>query len=265
MIYQDALIQVKSGNAMLFYGAGMSYDVINIINEKMPTSDKLSDKLDKDAEGDLTLASELYIDKNGTKSLIELLKSNFKTKDMETNPPEYYKIIAAENWRSIFTTNYDDAFETASRKIGKYRESVEPEMTPKDYPINDNSIIHVNGFINTITSEKLNTTFKLTEGSYLADQFIKGNWYNAFMSEVQASKAIIFIGYGLRADFDIKKIFFEFNEHLKGKTFFITLKENKILERYGSVIPIGIQGFAEDLKNLNLDNLPEKSIEILNF
>ncbi|MDG2943225.1 SIR2 family protein [Exercitatus varius] len=265
MEYVDALKQIKAGNAMLFYGSGMASDVINLQSEKMPMSKQLADRLSPDANQDLTLASELYIEEHGEDNLINLLRDIFTTKFIENNPPSYYEVLAKENWRSIFTTNYDDSFEFASRKIGKERISVDPEMTSNDYTANSKTIIHVNGFISTLTKEKLNTTFKLTEASYLADQFIKGNWYNSFISEVQASKAIFFIGYSLSSDFDIKKIFFDFNKELKNKTFFITNSPNKILERYGNVIPEGVEKFSESLNKIPYIDIPEYAVEITNF
>jgi hypothetical protein len=188
--YQEALKQIKLGNAILFYGSGMAHGVKNILNEYMPMANALAEKLSPDSEGDLALASQIYIDENGENSLIDLLREQFSTGNPSDCIPEYYKVLAKEKWRSIFTTNYDDSFEMASKIIGKNRSSVDPEMTPRDYQANDLNIIHINGFIHSITRSKINTTFKLTEGSYLADQFIKGNWYQPFLSEVKNCKAI---------------------------------------------------------------------------
>ena len=153
----------------------------------------------------------------------------------------------------------------ASKIIGKNRNSIDPEMTPRDYQAKDTNIIHINGFIHSITKNKINTTFKLTEGSYLADQFIKGNWYQSFLAEVKSCKVIFFIGYSLRSDFDIKKIFFDFNDELKNKTFFITSSHSKALSRFGSVIPIGVEEFANNIKELPDLEHSDEDIEIINF
>lgn len=263
--YNEALKQIKLGNAVLFYGSGMASKVKNILNENMPMADSLAKKLSSDSEGDLSLASQIYIDENGADSLIEVLREQFSTGNPSTCLPEYYKILAKEKWRSIFTTNYDDSFEMASKIIGKNRNSIDPEMTPRDYQAKDTNIIHINGFIHSITKNKINTTFKLTEGSYLADQFIKGNWYQSFLAEVKSCKVIFFIGYSLRSDFDIKKIFFDFNDELKNKTFFITSSHSKALSRFGSVIPIGVEEFANNIKELPDLEHSDEDIEIINF
>lgn len=263
--YNEALKQIKLGNAVLFYGSGMASKVKNILNENMPMADSLAKKLSPDSEGDLSLASQIYIDENGADSLIEVLREQFSTGNPATCLPEYYKILAKEKWRSIFTTNYDDSFEMASKIIGKNRNSIDPEMTPRDYQAKDTNIIHINGFIHSITKNKINTTFKLTEGSYLADQFIKGNWYQSFLAEVKSCKVIFFIGYSLRSDFDIKKIFFDFNDELKNKTFFITSSHSKALSRFGSVIPIGVEEFANNIKELPDLEHSDEDIEIINF
>lgn len=263
--YQEALKQIKLGNAILFYGSGMAHGVKNILNEYMPMANALAEKLSPDSEGDLALASQIYIDENGENSLIDLLREQFSTGNPSDCIPEYYKVLAKEKWRSIFTTNYDDSFEMASKIIGKNRSSVDPEMTPRDYQANDLNIIHINGFIHSITRSKINTTFKLTEGSYLADQFIKGNWYQPFLSEVKNCKAIFFIGYSLRSDFDIKKIFFDFNDELKNKTFFITSSTNSVLSRFGNVIPIGVEKFAIDIDHSPNVEYSEEYQDIINF
>lgn len=265
MVYEDALKQIKLGNAILFYGSGMASNVKNTLNKNMPMAEELANILSPDSEGDLSLASQIYIDENGEDNLINLLHDYFCTGDPSTCIPEYYKVLAKERWRSIFTTNYDDSFEMASKITGKNRIPIEPEMTPRDYQANDLNIIHINGFIQSVTKNKLNTTFKLTEGSYLAEQFIKGNWYQSFLSEVQSCKAIFFVGYSLRSDFDIKKIFFDFSNELKNKTFFITNKKSPALEKFGNVIPKGVEGFAEDI-NITPDiEVTTEYRDIINF
>jgi len=44
-----------------------------------------------------------YIDENGENSLIDLLREQFSTGNPSDCIPEYYKVLAKEKWRSIFT------------------------------------------------------------------------------------------------------------------------------------------------------------------
>lgn len=88
MTYEEALYHAKSGKALLFYGSGMAYDVLNMRDEKMPTGAALSHILCKESgfkeeeyHDDLEHSSQEYIEIKGDISLIKLLKEVFKTKN----------------------------------------------------------------------------------------------------------------------------------------------------------------------------------------
>lgn len=249
MTYEEALYHAKSGKALLFYGSGMAYDVLNMRDEKMPTGAALSHILCQEAgfkeeyHDDLEHSSQEYIEIKGDISLIKLLKEIFTTKKL----PDYYTEISKTSWKSIFTTNYDNSLENSSINNGISRNSIDLTFDPKQFPPSTENIIHINGYIESLNQNNLYSSFKLTKQSYLADQFIKSPWYKVFYTEVLASKAIFFIGYSLKSDFDIAKLFFDFNDDLKEKTFFITQKENRILNKYGTVVPIGVDKFSENL------------------
>ncbi|KPN74255.1 SIR2 family protein [Neisseria sp. 74A18] len=268
MDYQEALFHAKAGQALLFYGSGMSSEVIGINGKKMPLGYQLSHLLSKElgySESEyidnLEDSSQLYIEELGEYKLIELLKDIFTTK----NVPEYYEWISKNRWRSIFTTNYDDSLEYSSQQNSISRSAVGPLMNNRDYPPSNDYIIHVNGYIKDLTQDTLQSSFKLTQSSYLADQFIKSKWYQSFYSEVMSCKVIFFVGYSLKADFDIKKLFFEFKSDLKSKVFFITNKQDKILQKFGTICDIGVEQFARDLfqyKNIEID---DREYSITNF
>lgn len=88
MTYEEALYHAKSGKALLFYGSGMAYDVLNMRDEKMPTGAALSHILCQEAgfkeeeyHDDLEHSSQEYIEIKGDISLIKLLKEIFTTKN----------------------------------------------------------------------------------------------------------------------------------------------------------------------------------------
>ena len=268
MTYEEALYHAKSGKALLFYGSGMAYDVLNMRDEKMPTGAALSHILCKESgfkeeqhHDDLEHSSQEYIEIKGDISLIKLLKEVFKTKKL----PNYYAEISKTPWKSIFTTNYDNSLEISSINNGIHRNSIDLTFDPKKFPPSTENIIHINGYIESLNQNNLYSSFKLTKQSYLADQFIKNIWYKFFYTEVLASKAIFFIGYSLKSDFDIAKLFFDFNNDLKEKTFFITQKENRILDKYGTVVPIGVDKFAEDLSKIPVSISQADEYIITNF
>lgn len=266
MDYQEAIFYAKSGQALLFYGAGMSCDVINSLNECMPLGKGLAHKLSTDLDpsnpiDDLGYSSETYIETKNKTDLVKFLKKICTT----SKTPDYYEYIAKIKWKSIFTTNYDDSLEFESSKLGISRTPVDYSRNPKNYPVGDSNIIHINGFIGNLTEESLHKNFKLTNSSYLADQFIKSPWYNSFRSEVISSKAIFFVGYSFSYDFDIAKLFFDYNEELKNKTFFITNKENIILSKYGCVCTCGVENFAIDLENCEALPIDANDNVVINF
>lgn len=195
MTYEEALYHAKSGKALLFYGSGMAYDVLNMRDEKMPTGAALSHILCQEAgfkeeeyHDDLEHSSQEYIEIKGDISLIKLLKEIFTTKKL----PDYYTEISKTSWKSIFTTNYDNSLENSSINNGISRNSIDLTFDPKQFPPSTENIIHINGYIESLNQNNLYSSFKLTKQSYLADQFIKSPWYKVFYTEVLASKAIFF-------------------------------------------------------------------------
>ncbi|QMT33649.1 SIR2 family protein [Conchiformibius steedae DSM 2580] len=253
MNYEEALYHAKSGQALLFYGAGMSSEVINLNDEKMPIGRELSKLIYKEIDPsgandfDLGYSTQIFLKKKSKGDLISLIKPIFQTKKL----PNYYKDIVETPWRSIFTTNYDNSFEVQAQHLGLERNAVSPMMNPNDFHANSKNIIHINGYIETVTPNDLENNFKLANVSYLADQFVKSPWYESFFTEVIASKAIFFVGYSLSYDFDIAKLFFDFHDALKEKTFFISNNENPILDDFGTVYTKGVENFARDLSKLN--------------
>lgn len=197
MTYEEALYHAKSGKALLFYGSGMAYDVLNMRDEKMPTGAALSHILCKESglkeeeyHDDLEHSSQEYIEIKDGISLIRLLKEVFKTKKL----PNYYAEISKTPWKSIFTTNYDNSLEISSKENGIHRNPIDLTFDPKQFPPSTENIIHINGYIESLSQNNLYSSFKLTKQSYLADQFIKNIWYKFFYTEVLASKAIFLLG-----------------------------------------------------------------------
>ena len=77
-------------------------------------------------------------------------------------------------------------------------------------------------------------------------------WAAQLRFDIESAKVVFFIGYSL-FDLDIKRIIFEDIEK-KEKTFFVVKKDpEKPLERrigrFGTILPIGVDGFAQEVKN----------------
>ena len=122
----------------------------------------------------------------------------------------------------------------------------------REYRDKSNTVIHLNGSVSDLTSNSLSEEFKLTSSSYLTQSFLKSEWISLFRYDLKDCDAIFFVGYSLAYDLDIKRLMFE-NPSIKDKTFFIVSDDEKpsklkIMERFGSPITIGVDGFANEIQ-----------------
>lgn len=248
---QRLLKLIASGKAILFAGAGFSTEAINIQNSEIPIGRILADRID-DLTGeishqDLLVASENAIDNNFENELIELLKNIFTIKDIKS----YHQTIVNLPWRRFYTTNYDFVIRDAGLKNSKRikcvttSDSVTENLNEKDL------CIHINGHIDGLNRETLNSSFKLTDSSYLhSDALNDSPWVDVFQQDLIHASAIIFIGYSLY-DYNIKKLLFNFKDEFKNKIYFITREkpcsETKSEQKYGKVINIGVKNFADQI------------------
>ncbi len=250
--YESLLNKINAGKAVLFLGAGFSIGGINVAGNNLMSGRALSRKLCELAgtkESDnLRFASDFYIDRKGESSLINLLLSEFQIKDTS----ESQKFISSLNWRRCYTTNYDLAFEESAKSKEIRVQSVDIECDVKDFYKRGKLCVHLNGSINSLTQESLNSTFKLSDSSYCSpESFVDSEWYYYFKKDMDFSSAIFFVGYSLY-DIEIKSILHQTPE-LKEKTYFITSGSEDdetvyTLNKYGTIIPLGVDGFVEKLK-----------------
>ena len=251
--YEEALFYASNGEALLFYGAGFSSLATSISGKKMPVGTDLTALLSAEIDieiSDLGTASEAFTAIRGNNSLIEFLKDTYLIRDNDV--PIIYKEIANINWKTIYTTNYDNVLEVAGNTIGKKYKSLTPSFDTKENKTSSNTIFHINGYIDYLNSSVADDIFKLTEKSYLNNQFRKSPWASIFFRDLLAAKAIFIVGYSLY-DIDIKEILY--HPSLKSKCFFVKSIRKKAVSyepllKFGQVLYIGIEKFAEDLKNI---------------
>lgn len=246
-----------SGKALLFLGAGFSTEAYNINNQIMGDARKFSNFLCSEmglpVNDDLSKVSNIYLKRNSVIEFVELLKKEFSCKDVR----DYYEVITDINWNRVYTTNYDDVFEYASRRSNKSYASVTVDKDPAKYD-KRNSIIHINGFIGTLTPDKLDNEFKLTSTSYNTSEFSKTKWAALFRNDLNNAKAIIFIGTSLNYDFELKQII-NSNPNLKSKIIFIERRCSKedvdifeldAKDDFGSVEYIGLKEFTKRILDI---------------
>ena len=208
----------------------------------------------------LQFVADYYIDHCDKSKLIHLLKRSYSLVSVS----DEHQVICSVKWRRIYTTNYDDSIELSTKKGGKLIEEVTFAVDPKEYYKKDKDIcVHINGSIKSLSSDTLNTSFKLSDSSYISgDSFTNSpSWKYHFKNDLDRCSAIVFIGYSLY-DMEIKKILFSGSEEFRKKTYFVTKDDNPTLEethtlsKFGTVFKIGVNGFAHRLSLFTKNNPP---------
>lgn len=260
MDYQQALDCIFEGNCTLILGSGFSAGCEIANGDKMPRADKfcaLLDSLSEEASGgDLGLAAEQFLDKKGKAALCELLREQFTPVRLDP----HHKIIAGQEWRRVYTTNYDDIIEQGGREVKKRRIiGVSMSDHPEDFVNKRNLVVHLNGHIQNLSLDKLDDELKLTKASYLADQFNQSKWIDIFNFDLRDSDAIFIVGMSLDYDLDIARMVFR--EEDKQKIFIIVWDQEKPwnikkLQKYGTVLNIGVSKFANDISEAKESHIP---------
>lgn len=260
MNIDEAIKKALNGDAILFLGSGASVGTPNIGGGKMLIGSKLAEKLQPDTT-DLQQATELFIDEqnengnDGEQELINFLIGEFRCK----SPLQEHRELVDINWKRIYTTNYDDIIESAYKEKSMTINSATLSSDTKECMNNsDLMILHINGYINSITKSKLNDEFKLSSYSYNSDQFTNSQWGALFRNDLNSYSTTIFIGFSMGYDLDIRRIVNTIN---KDKCIFIVHdKESaaniKTLKKYGDVYPIGLSGFITKVNEIKKNYTP---------
>ena len=169
MNLQEIIQNALDGNAILFLGAGFSVGAKNVLHKDFLIGSGLckeliregcidvKDEEPRDLE-DLGYVSQRYLSSGNTKrDLINVIKNNYSCLSVA----ESHKIIASIKWKKIYTTNYDDVMETASREVSILREPVVATTQIGDVYNLKNAVIHINGYVGDVNEKNMYSTFKL--------------------------------------------------------------------------------------------------------
>lgn len=259
--------RLSTGNSILFTGAGFSLGTTNTLGNEPPLAKGLSRQISQlagiEEDEDLKYTANLYLKFNSEPTeLLTLLKDNFILKSVSS----YHETICSINWKRFYTTNYDDSIELACIANDIRVEAIDIDSNPRDFIVGKPVSVHLNGAAKQAIVTDLNCKMKLSNSSYLSpDSFVNSPWRSVFKRDLETCSAIVFAGYSLY-DFDVQKLLFEL-PHLKDKTYFVTregasFKETFEISQFGHVLAIGIEGFAEIVGNISLDE-NDKDMELL--
>lgn len=276
MELEEAIKHIIDGNAILFYGAGFSSEATNILNEKMKDANKLThdlcDIMKIPRSEDLGKVSNYYLKQpnSSRQRLIALLQNYYMCKSV----CDCHKIIAKCDWRRIYTTNYDDVLEFASKSLTNNRK-IKTLIDKVDAAKDKGTVFHLNGYIRNLTPEKLDNEFKLTTMSYLISDYEKSEVKNLFEHDIKNAKAIIVIGTSLNYDLEILKTIYAYND-IKDKLIFINrivddkhpesldeIFNNSTKNEIGNIFKIGLENFSKEIQNLQ--NVYTRNTQMFKF
>lgn len=244
---------ILAGTAILITGSGAHMSVMTPDGEEFPSGYMLSKELyrlcgieNPDDPWDLQDASDTYLDKFSSDKLVETIKNLLTVGTIQQEQKELYSC----NWQRIYTTNYDEVPRNSTRKNERPLKPVTLSVSVRENILDENLCIYLNGYIEKLTPETLDNEFKLTGRSYVVDSLGKSEWNVVMSEDLETADCVVIVGLSLDYDFDIKRLIC--NQKIVDKTVFIVssdIKDNlkRKMERMGTVYPIGLQTFVEEL------------------
>lgn len=246
------LTELDSDGSVLFLGSGFSRSSRNIQGKNLPTGGELKEHFAKllgvaPDDYDLpTLADAVNADPQV--SLRDLLYETFTVAQLADGQKE----VLGRPWMRIYTTNYDDSIELFYQRTGRKAPSFSyHDAKPRRLP--NSTVIHLHGMIRNITDGNVLDQLILSEEAYVRQHFETSPWYDEFVRDLKVCSACYFVGYSLK-DYHVSAILMQ-NPGLREKTFFITGPvpdpiSARTMERYGTVLPIGMDAFSDLCKTL---------------
>ncbi len=245
------LVEIDPESSILFLGSGFSAGAENIRGGEMPSGKGLKEtfasalRVRPDDYDLMTLADEFALRED--LNLYQTVYEIFTT----TKAKEHQKEILRNKWRRIYTTNYDDLAECVRADGGVIHSYSFEESKPSR--LEAGAIVHLHGCIRNATDQNVLQQLVLNESSYVRLHIERSVWYDEFVRDLTFCTNCFFIGYSL-ADMHVAALLMK-NDHLREKIFFITrdLNDsifNRRVEPYGTILPIGADGFAKLCKTL---------------
>lgn len=202
------LDQIKSGNVILFFGAGASLECKNAKGETPPLAKELANGIvskflnSSYQNNDLNYVSELAISESSLYNVQKYIYDIF----IQFKTSEAHKKIPLFRWNSIFTTNYDLAIEDAYADSNEKQQNL-VKFIKNGQKINDamrekDSLMYfkLHGCINEIVDENL--PLILTTDQYIDYKKNRSHLFDR-LEDFCKDNPVIFIGFSI-ADPDIR-------------------------------------------------------------
>jgi hypothetical protein len=256
MELKDALAAARHGKAVAFLGAGFSLFAKTSDGGDIPTTAQLATRLCKEIdEEDLAFDAAATVFKmrnpQNPHALATFLERQFTVSDVGEPHLEFCKTP----WRRIYTTNYDNIVEVASRKVGIPRLSLSSVAHPEEQDKSLPWIVHLHGSVSELARSGKQAQLIIDKESYLRLEVMKTAWPTRLQADLAMADAVFFIGFSFD-DLHLVRLFRE-SPVLKRKTF-IVIKPNAskglvdAAKLYGEVFDIGTDGFVKKLRDVDI-------------
>ena len=219
----------------------------------------------EDTEYDLAADFFVKVHHDNPVALNVFLQNQFTTKTI--TPAQ--ETFARFPWQRIYTTNYDDIIEVASRRHGSRFIPVSWQYPPTQYNRSEKWIVHLHGFVGDIGKAGGKKAFLLGRQSYIDLELLKTQWPTQLQADLAKATAVFVLGFSF-SDIHIARLFRE-SKSLKRKTFVVVRPTANAAVRsyaaeFGSVVDCGIDVFLEELDKASpLGPDQYSSIPLLSF
>jgi len=179
-------------------------------------------------------------------------------------PSPVQREFASHPWRSIFTTNFDDTIESCFADGGK--QVITPNSHDFTRDPNAVPIYYMHGRAKDLVESSADPKFVLSERNYLRLHEDNRELYSQLQNELFAARYIVLVGYSLR-DLEVARLFIDAGHAFRSKTLIITGDSESDyslarLEKFGTVMRIGLKGFTDALTSASGDDAKD---DVFNF
>lgn len=262
---QDGISLALDGNAILLTGSGSTFGAKNIDGNYVPGIDRLLEILNEPYPANPfknynTAASRYVNDKElgGPGKLFARLRREFQISTI-TN---WHRTLFSIPFKRVYTTNYDNLIEKTLGDLSINFKSLNAARDDRPYDPDRINIVHLNGMLDSYGQLDFDLLIRLTEASYISEQFSRRPYFANFRAETRGAGAIFVVGNRLM-DIDITRII-QGRPDIQSKTFIIcsaseTPEDMYSLRQRGTVFPIGIEGLADNIALVSSTHSPRQT------
>jgi hypothetical protein len=261
---------VVSGGAVCLLGAGFAASGKDSKGIDIPSTQDLISEIKKEIDLDEAITASLsdisdYCEDDAGRQL--KLRNLLIRRLISCTPSAEQKSVITQPWRSIFTTNFDDAIESC------LPDGAKQIVTPTSREVIRSSIstpiYYMHGRARDMIEASADPRLVLSERNYLRLHEDNRELYSQLQNELFAAKYIVIIGYSLK-DLDVARIFIEAGHAFHGKTLIITSEKEtpfsqSRLKKFGEVLPIGVEGFSDALSRARNRPSHDKSFNFIDI